>query len=254
MTDTTALPPRVLLERWDAQQSAYVAHRELRFQSMLDVLRLALPESFHVLDLACGPGSLADRVLRAFPGVRVTAVDYDPVLLRIAGEVLAEHGDRATVVDTDLVRADWAEPLAGERFDAVVSSTALHWLSPTQLLRVYTALADLLPPGAVFLNADHLRYGPEHQTLGALSERHDAEVQRTTFAAGADTWDDWYELAVAQPGMPPLAAEREQRFADRPPQPLSPLHFHLSALRTAGFTEAGTVWQYLDDYVVFARR
>ncbi|AJE39028.1 class I SAM-dependent methyltransferase [Streptomyces nodosus] len=254
MTDTTALPPRVLLERWDAQQSAYVAHRELRFQSMLDVLRLALPESFHVLDLACGPGSLADRVLRAFPGARVTAVDYDPVLLRIAGEVLAEHGDRATVVDTDLVRADWAEPLAGERFDAVVSSTALHWLSPTQLLRAYTALADLLPPGAVFLNADHLRYGPEHQTLGALSERHDAEVQRTTFAAGADTWDDWYELAVAQPGMPPLAAEREQRFADRPPQPPAPLHFHLSALRTAGFTEAGTVWQYLDDYVVFARR
>ncbi|MEW2495152.1 class I SAM-dependent methyltransferase [Streptomyces nodosus] len=254
MTDTTALPPRVLLERWDAQQSAYVAHRELRFQSMLDVLRLALPESFHVLDLACGPGSLADRVLRAFPGARVTAVDYDPVLLRIAGEVLAEHGDRATVVDTDLVRADWAEPLAGERFDAVVSSTALHWLSPTQLLRVYTALADLLPPGAVFLNADHLRYGPEHQTLGTLSERHDAEVQRTTFAAGADTWDDWYELAVAQPGMPPLAAEREQRFADRPPQPPAPLHFHLSALRTAGFTEAGTVWQYLDDYVVFARR
>ncbi|MFF7140721.1 class I SAM-dependent methyltransferase [Streptomyces nodosus] len=254
MTDTTALPPRVLLERWDAQQSAYVAHRELRFQSMLDVLRLALPESFHVLDLACGPGSLADRVLRAFPGARVTAVDYDPVLLRIAGGVLADHGDRATVVDTDLVRADWAEPLAGERFDAVVSSTALHWLSPAQLLRVYTALADLLPPGAVFLNADHLRYGPEHETLGALSERHDAEVQRTTFAAGADTWDDWYELAVAQPGMPPLAAEREQRFADRPPQPLSPLHFHLSALRTAGFAEAGTVWQYLDDYVVFARR
>lgn len=254
MTATAALDPRVLLERWDAQQAAYVAHRELRFQSMLDVLRLHLPESFHVLDLACGPGSLADRVLRAFPRARVTAVDYDPVLLRLAGNVLAEYGDRATVVDTDLVRADWAEPLAGERIDAVVSSTALHWLSPSQLLRVYTALADLLPPGAVFLNADHLRYGPGNETLGALSERHDAEVQRTAFAAGADTWDAWYELAWAQPGMTPLAAEREQRFADRPPQPLAPLHFHLSALRTAGFAEAGTVWQYLDDYVVFARR
>ncbi|MCQ6244784.1 class I SAM-dependent methyltransferase [Streptomyces malaysiensis] len=254
MTHTAALPPRALLERWDAQQSAYVAHRELRFQAMLDVLRLGLPESFHVLDLACGPGSLADRVLRAFPQARVTAVDYDPVLLRLAGDVLAEYGDRATVVDTDLVRADWADPLAGERIDAVVSSTALHWLSPSQLLRVHTALAGLLPPGAIFLNADHLRYGPGNETLGALSDRHDAEVRRTAFAAGADTWDAWYELAVAQPGMPPLAAERERRFTDRPPQPLAPLHFHLSALRTAGFAEVGTVWQYLDDYVVFARR
>ncbi|MFD3486605.1 class I SAM-dependent methyltransferase [Streptomyces sp. NPDC058665] len=249
-----ALSPRALLERWDAQQTAYVAHRELRFRSMLDVLRLHLTEPFHVLDLACGPGSLADRVLTAFPRARVTAVDYDPVLLRLADAVLAEHGGRATVVDSDLVRADWIEPLAGERIDAVVSSTALHWLSPSQLLRVYTALGDLLPPGAIFLNADHLRYEPGNETLGALSEQHDAEVQRESFAAGADTWDAWYELATAQPGTAPFAAERERRFADRPPQPKSPLHFHLSALSTAGFTEVGTVWQYLDDYVVFARR
>lgn len=253
MTDT-ALSPHALLERWDDQQTAYIAHREQRFQSMLDVLRLHLDEPFHVLDLACGPGSLASRVLTAFPRARVTAVDYDPVLLGLAGAVLAEHGDRATVLDADLVRADWAEPLAGQKIDAVVSSTALHWLSPSQLLGVYTALADLLPPGALFLNADHLRYGPGNETLGALAARHDAEVQRTTFAAGADTWDAWYELATAQPGAAPLSAERQRRFADRPPQPLSPLHFHLSALSTAGFAEVGTVWQYLDDYVVFARR
>ncbi|WP_369213858.1 class I SAM-dependent methyltransferase, partial [Streptomyces flavofungini] len=208
----------------------------------------------HILDLACGPGSLADRVLTAFPQARVTALDYDPVLLRLADAVLAEHGDRAAVVDTDLVRANWADFLVGEKIDAVVSSTALHWLSPSQLLGLYTTLADLLPPGALFLNADHLRYGSDNETLGALSALHDAEVQRASFDAGADTWDAWYELAAAQPGAAPLAAERLRRFADRPPQPLSPLHFHLSALRTAGFAEAGTVWQYLDDYVVFARR
>ncbi|MFJ6984517.1 MULTISPECIES: class I SAM-dependent methyltransferase [unclassified Streptomyces] len=253
-TSTTALPPQALLDRWDAQQSAYIAHRESRFQVMLDVLRLHLPERFHALDLACGPGSLAARVLRAFPGARVTAVDHDPLLLRIADGVLGAYGERAAVRDTDLVRADWAAPLAGERIDAVVSSTALHWLSPAQLLAVYTELAALLPPGAVFLNADHLRFAPAEETLTALSERHDAEVQRTAFAAGADTWDEWFALAAAQPGMAPLAAQRERRFADRPPQPLAPLHFHLSALRTAGFSEVGTVWQYLDDYVVLARR
>ncbi|MGV2915896.1 class I SAM-dependent methyltransferase [Streptomyces alfalfae] len=253
MTGTT-LSPRALLERWDAQQAAYIAHREHRFQSMLDVLRLHLDEPLHVLDLACGPGSLSDRVLTAFPEARVTAVDHDPVLLRLAGSVLADHGDRATVVDSDLVRTDWARPLAGERIDAVVSSTALHWLSPSQLLGVYTTLADLLPPGALFLNADHLRYGPDNETLGAVSALHDAEVQRAAFAAGADTWDAWFALAAAQPDMAPLVAERRRRFADRPPQPVSPLHFHLSALSTAGFSETGTVWQYLDDYVVFARR
>ncbi|MET0416762.1 MAG: hypothetical protein ABW022_12165 [Actinoplanes sp.] len=56
------------------------------------------------------------------------------------------------------------------------------------------------------------------------------------------------------PELAALRPERERRFADRPPQPLSSLEFHLAALRTAGFTETGTVWQYLDDYVVLARR
>ncbi|OVZ70403.1 SAM-dependent methyltransferase, partial [Pseudomonas aeruginosa] len=31
------------------------------------------------------------------------------------------------------------------------------------------------------------------------------------------------------------------------------LDFHLAALRQAGFAEAATVWQQLDNYVVFAR-
>ncbi|MFF3755379.1 class I SAM-dependent methyltransferase [Streptomyces sp. NPDC002018] len=254
MNDTAPLPPRELLDRWDDQQAAYVAHREPRFQAMLDVLGLRLPETFTALDLACGPGSLADRVLRAFPHAQVTAVDYDPLLLRLAGDVLTEHGERASVLETDLVRTDWTAPLAGRTFDAVLSSTALHWLSPSDLLRVYTDLAGLLAPGAVLLNADHLRFGPGDETLGSLSADHDRRVQRAAFASGADTWDDWYALAAGQPGMAPLAAERERRFAERPPQPPAPLHFHLSALRTAGFTEVGTVWQYLDDYVVFARR
>ncbi|MFR9722052.1 class I SAM-dependent methyltransferase [Streptomyces sp. MS19] len=254
MNAIPSLPPRDLLARWDDQQAAYVAHREPRFQAMFDVLDLHLSPGFTALDLACGPGSLADRALRRFPHASVTAIDYDPLLLQVARGVLGEYGDRASVLEADLVRDDWADPLADRAFDAVLSSTALHWLSPTDLLRVYTRLADLLPPGAVFLNADHLRFGPDHETLRSLSAEHDGRVQRAAFAAGADTWDDWYALAAGQPGMAPLAVERERRFATRPPQPLAPLDFHLSALRTAGFAEVGTVWQYLDDYVVLARR
>ncbi|QIQ05883.1 class I SAM-dependent methyltransferase [Streptomyces liangshanensis] len=253
MTDLTT-GPRDLLARWDDQQAAYIAHRDQRFTSMLDVLRLHLPEEFSALDLACGPGSLADRLLGAFPRATVTAVDYDPLLLHLAGEVLAEHGGRATTLEADLLRPDWTSALGGRAFDAVVTSTALHWLSPGDLLRVYTDLAGLLPPGGLLLNADHLRFGEDAPTLRAVSARHDAECQAAAFGQGADTWDAWFTRAAARPGAAPLAAERERRFADRPPQPLAPLHFHLSALRTAGFTEVGTVWQYLDDYVVLARR
>jgi SAM-dependent methyltransferase len=250
----TSLSPRDLLARWEEQQSAYVAHRENRFEIMLNVLRLRSPAEPTVLDLACGPGSIADRVLAHLPGSRVVALDYDPVLTRLAETVLSEYGERAVVIDADLAAPGWSARLPPWRFDAVLTSTALHWLSPQQLLGVYTESAAILPPGAVLLNADHLRFGAEQPTLGEMSARHDEQVQESAFAGGARTWDEWWALAARLPDLADRLAERERRFADRPPQPLASPAFHLAALRTAGFTETGTVWQYLDDYVVFAKR
>jgi SAM-dependent methyltransferase len=254
MTELSTESAQRLLRLWDVQQTAYVAHRENRFTAMLDVLRLHTgTDKPHVLDLACGPGAISQRVLTAFPRARVTAVDYDPLLLRIAEQALKPFGVRVKVADTDLARPGWAAHVEGP-VDAILSSTALHWLSPGQLLDVYTEAAGLLPPGGVLLNADHLRFDDRSPTLRDLSERHDQRTQRDDFAAGALDYAAWYAEAAREPQLAGLLPVREQRFATRPPQPLSPLEFHLAALRTAGFTEAGTVWQYLDDYVVFARR
>ncbi|MEV4626761.1 class I SAM-dependent methyltransferase [Micromonospora sp. NPDC049523] len=253
LDETTTHPARRLLRLWDDQQAAYVANREDRFTAMLDVLRLLLPDDLTVLDLACGPGAISDRVLGVLPNARAIAVDYDPILLHVARGVLTEYGERAQVHEVDLVAPDWSRFLDGRRVDAVLSSTALHWLSPVQLLRVYTAAAELLPPGGILLNADHLRFAPS-TTLHDLAQWHDAKVQRAGFAGGALDYQQWYDEALADPEIAPLAVERERRFADRPPQPSASLEFHLAALRTAGFAEVGTVWQHLDDYVVFARR
>jgi hypothetical protein len=181
-------------------------------------------------------------------------VDHDPVLLRIARGVLAPHGDRAQVHDRDLVEPGWPHGLGADRVDAVLSSTALHWLAPADLLAVYTAAAGLLAPGGLLLNGDHLRFGPQSPTLRDISARHDAETQRAGFAAGALTYEDWYAEAIRLPELAAVEPERQRRFADRPPPPPAPLDLHLALLRTAGFAEVGTVWQYLDDYVVYGRR
>jgi SAM-dependent methyltransferase len=245
---------RDLLEAWDRQQEAYIAHREQRFDVMLDVLRMTCGDAPTVLDLACGPGAISDRVLAAFPQARVVAVDFDPILLRVAEGALTErHGTgRLSLVDTDLATPGWEHGLP--RVDAVLSSTALHWLSPTELSAVYATAARLLTPGGVLLNADHLRYGPGNPALREAAEQHDARTQATAFAAKTLNYDEWYAVAAQRPELAERVEERAKRFADRPPQPLAPLAFHLAALEAAGFTETGTVWQYLDDYVVFARR
>ncbi|RIQ18216.1 class I SAM-dependent methyltransferase [Jiangella rhizosphaerae] len=256
-----------LVRAWDDQQAAYINHREQRFDIVLDVVARHCATSadlgddgagLTVLDLACGPGSLSARVLDRLPAARVIGIDYDPVLLAIAAAwVGGRHGDRFTPVDADLAAPGWERrlPADGGPVRAVVSSTALHWLEPAQLVALYGTLGALLPPDAVFLNADHLRYDPRTQPfLTAAAAADDARTQRAAHERGVPTWDEWWAGAVAVPEFGRHLAERERRFADRPPTPHAPLELHLQALATAGFAETGTVWRHYDDVVVLARR
>lgn len=244
-----------LLADWDDQQAAYIADREGRFRVMVEVLALACGDSPMVVDLACGPGSLTARVLEAIPQARVFAVDHDPVLLDLATRALRPaHGDRLTVLDADLDDPSWpalvADALNGRRPDAFLSTTALHWLTPDALVRLYGGAASLLGSGGVLLNGDHFRFDHRSPVLRRLASAHDDETQRRAHAAGAPTWDAWWAAARAQPNAAPLATLRDDRYSYRPAPPSTGVDFHLAALAQAGFAEVGTVWQLLDDYVV----
>lgn len=255
-----------LLSLWDAQQGAYITHREARFEIMLDVIAqhcAGRPDTdpqgsgLTVLDLACGPGSLSHRVLDRFPGAHVVGLDYDPVLLAIATAALSQpHGDRFTAVDADLADPEsWTAALGGCAIDVAVSSTALHWLSPAELVALYGTLGTLLPEEGLVMNADHLRYSPSKQPLlSALAAHDDQRTQRISHAEGALTWDQWWSEAITNPGFGTHESERERRFADRPPTPHAPVELHLQALTTAGFREAGEIWRHYDDVVLLGRR
>jgi hypothetical protein len=61
------------------------------------------------------------------------------------------------------------------------------------------------------------------------------------------------------PRLAELKAKRDAFFTARPGKRPSSgedcsVDFHVAALRHAGFAEASTVWQFLDNYVVFGRK
>jgi SAM-dependent methyltransferase len=243
------------LLRWDAQQAGYVDEREARFTAMFDALAEILPASFVALDLACGPGSISQRLLARFPAARAIAVDIDPVMLAIGRGVLGTADGRLRWIEADLASPDWVEALGDTRADAVLSSTALHWLEPKPLARLYRDLTRVLRPGGVFLNGDHLAFGPASPTLTRLSERV-LEEQWTdaSFAErGIETAEQWWDALALEPAFAPLLTERTQRFAGKRRQASPPgFDFHMAALRDAGFREVGTIWQMLSNRVVMA--
>jgi SAM-dependent methyltransferase len=245
------------LRRWDRQQEGYVTDREARFSVMLDVLAELLPDAFVALDLGCGPGSISHRLLARFPAAQAIAVDIDPVMLAIGRGAIGTVDGRLRWIQADLDSADWLDALGNTKVDAVLSSTALHWLWPEPLSRLYGELGRMLRPGGVLLNADHLAFSEALPTLAGLSDRVLAEQwSDAAFAAcGIETAEQWWDALADEPAFAPLLSERAVLFAGKQRQQSPPgFDFHVASLHDAGFHEVGTIWQVLSDHVLLAVR
>src|SRR5690606_34457847 len=114
----------------------FMPDREARFTAMLDVVEVVCGPAPRVLDLACGTGSITLRLLERFPKATSVALDLDPALLRIARGTF-DGDDRVRVVAADLDDPGWTERLGEEPFDAVLTATALHWLSGERVRTLY---------------------------------------------------------------------------------------------------------------------
>jgi SAM-dependent methyltransferase len=238
------------IDRWDRQQEVYMPDREERFTALIDAVEASAgrPDPL-VLDLGCGPGSLAVRLLARLPEATVVAVDADPVTLALGR---AAHADLPGLrfVSLDLRAAGWVARLglsAGRQVDAVVSTTALHWLSAAEVRDLYATLAGLLRPGGVFLDGDHFREdqaaSPVLDRLGRVLEEREAQRRYPDGHAGrAEDWDQWWQSVAADPALAEAAAERARGHVHHGSEG-SQLATHTSALRAAGFAEVGTLWQ-----------
>jgi SAM-dependent methyltransferase len=245
------------LRRWDDQQAGYVPEREERFTAMLDVLDELLPASFVALDIACGPGSISQRLLNRFPGAQVIAIDMDPVMVALGEGALGTFDGRLRWIEADLATSEWVDAVGDVQVDAALSSTALHWLGAEPLARLYHDLGRMIRPDGVVLGADHMAFGPALPTFERLSRRAlDDQWSDESFAGrGIETAEQWWDALALEPAAAPALAARAELLASKRRNDSSPdFDAHVAALRDAGFREVGTVWQVLSDRVLLAVR
>ena len=246
------------LARWDAQQSGYLPDREDRFTAMLTVLAELLPPDFVALDLCCGPGSLSQRLLTRFPQARAVAVDLDPVLLALGEGALGNLDGRLRWVEADLCDPQWVEKVGEHQFDAVVSTTALHWLPTPDLVRVYHEVGRLLRPGGIFLNGDNMKFNAQLPSLQRVAKVvRERQWQDEQFAQlGVENWAQWWAALGQEADLADLIKERERRFAWRSPDNWvnAGRDLQSGALAEAGFREVGVIWQRFDNCVLMAVR
>lgn len=246
-----------LLELWDEQQRGFLPRREERFTVILDSLEAALGDQFVVADLGCGPGSLSQRILERFPCSRVIAVDSDPVQLAIGRCALARYGDRLQWIDADLSSPSWLERLGVDQLDGAASTTALHWLTMSELMGAYSQIGRLVRPGGLFVNGDNMPFEPEQRLAEELAnQRWTADLDIAFEQHSVLTYEAWWQLAEASPELQAEVTERGRRQQLRTHRVAhrSPYAAHVLGMAEAGFTQITTIWQRFDDRVALGVR
>jgi SAM-dependent methyltransferase len=185
------------------------------------IVSLDRPGTRLIADVGSGPGDFLAFFLAQFPDAGGVWSDLSPAMRSIAAERLAPLGDRVQYVTADM--SDISPLPAG--LDALVTSRALHHLSPAGLRAAYAQAAAHLAPGGWLVNLDHVTVG--------------------------NGWDARLRAARKEilPPRPDAAATTHHH--DEPPPAISD---HLAGLRQAGFEDADMPWRGFHTCLFMARK
>lgn len=158
-----------------------------------------------ILDLGTGNGRLLALLKINRPQASGIALDFSPTMLTAVRERFSED----TTVEIVEHNLDLPLPSLGW-FDAVVSSFAIHHCTNERKRSLYAEVFDLLEPGGVFCNLEH------------VASPTPAMHKRFRKAIG-------YELRPEDPSNKLLDVETQLRW-----------------LREIGFTDVDCYWKWLE--------
>lgn len=161
-----------------------------------------------ILDLGTGDGRLLALVRKNLRDAEAVAIDFSPAMLEAAGQRFAGESSVSVVAHN----MDAPLPALG-KFDAVISSFAIHHLVHERKRALYAEIFGLLNPGGVFCNLEHVasvsprlhqefleRIGFTVETEDPSNKLLDVETQlgwlREIGFAEVDCHWKWRELAL----------------------------------------------------------
>jgi SAM-dependent methyltransferase len=154
MRKTAWQDPEVALKYLDHRRDVMDYHRD-QLKLMLELVQHFRPDPRLIMDLGCGDGILATVLLGAHPQCRALLLDHSEPMLARAREEISRFGDRCEIVHADLA-APLATHAGAETIDLIVSGYAIHHLPHERKRSLYREIHDLLAPGGLFVNLEHV--------------------------------------------------------------------------------------------------
>lgn len=124
---------------------------------MLRLIHAANPSVTTVLDLGCGDGILGQAVLDLYPHARVVFADFSEPMLEAARKRMAGN-KRCTFIHVDYGKTGWERILSPDPslFEVVISGFSIHHQPDRRKKEIYAEIYNLLAPGGIFLNLEHV--------------------------------------------------------------------------------------------------
>jgi SAM-dependent methyltransferase len=144
------------VKQWTESISRYRPERKRLFEVFAVEAGRIKSGALSVFELGCGPGFLAEALLKNCEIAGYTLIDFSPQMLELSRSRLKKFQDRTVFIQADFKKADWTQAvLTG--FDLVVSLQAVHELRhASRIPKLYAQLHSLLRPGGTILICDHV--------------------------------------------------------------------------------------------------
>jgi ubiquinone/menaquinone biosynthesis C-methylase UbiE len=135
------------------------------------------------LDLGCGDGILGATVLGQYPTAAGIFLDFSKPMLEAAREKLKDFMEQCEFLKVDYCSSDWVSAVVlHSPFDVIVSGYSIHHQSHKRKRELYTEIHDLLEPGGVFINIEHVAsassYGESLYDQYLIDAAHAEAVKR----------------------------------------------------------------------------
>jgi tRNA (cmo5U34)-methyltransferase len=189
------------------------------------------------LDLGCGDGILGAILLTQWPDAHGVFVDFSQPMLEAARTQLPE---RHVFLELDFGDPAWVAGAASHApFDVIVSGFSIHHQDDQRKREIYQEVFDLLAPGGIFINIEHV--APATAWGERLFEDEFVDNLLTHQRAAGDTRSR-EDIAAAFYNRPDKAANK-----------LAPVDIQVRWLREIGFTDADCFSKHYE-LCVFAGR
>lgn len=214
-----------IAKNYDKQRRCFIPCFDDFYGIAVESLTLSEDEP-KILDIGAGTGLFSEMVLQKYPLAHIELIDISSEMLEVA-KVRLKPYPNTTIINTDINNM----AIQAGKYDAVISSLAIHHLTDTDKKKLYQQVYHGLKDNGLFIHAEQV----------LASNKHLEEIYHNT----------WLEKITHSE----LSTQDIQQGLERVKLDIrTPLDIQLAWLNEIGFRNVDCLYKYYDFVVMKAEK